>query len=359
MITGTGADVRPLRIAQFHVNLPEVGRKVGGVEVFVHRLANRLTERGHIVTTFTFGERPADARYTVVRAGRPWLANNRVASLTLASMALNRIPQDDFDVLHFHGDDWFMWRRRIPTVRTFHGSALMEAMAATSLKRRVAQAAVYPLEVLASRLATASFGTGTPLPPGYRTHGALRLAIAEPSAPEDVPRTPDPTLLFVGTWEGRKRGAFLADVFTREVLPRHPRATLVMVSDRCDERPGVVWNRFPSDAALSRLYRSAWVFCMPSTYEGFGMPYLEAMAHGLPVVATPNPGARFVLRQEAGVLSSDEDLGHTLASLLGDHEVRSRLARAGCQRALEFSWERVLMEHESAYARAISTFGAG
>ena len=42
-----------------------------------------------------------------------------------------------------------------------------------------------------------------------------------------------------------------------------------------------------SDAELVDLYRSSWLFCLPSSYEGFGIPYAEAMANGCPVVATP------------------------------------------------------------------------
>lgn len=344
-----------MRIAQFHLNLPEAGRKVGGVEVFVHRLSNRLADRGHDVTVFTFGVAPANARYAAVRAGPAWMASGRAASLTLAPAAMNRLPQAGFDLLHLHGSDWFMVRRTIPTVRTFHGSALFEARAATSLRRRIAQGAVYPLEMLSSRLATQSFGTGTQLPTGYRTHGALALAVGEPSAPA-APRTPYPSVLFVGTWDGRKRGAFLADRFADEVLPHHPQARLIMVSDRCEERPGVDWVRFPSDEELSRLYRSAWLFCMPSTYEGFGMPYIEAMAHGLPVVTTPNPGATFVMRDGAGIVARDGDLGRVLADLLGDPDRRAMLSSSGLARAKDFSWERVISEHEAAYERAIGAF---
>jgi glycosyltransferase involved in cell wall biosynthesis len=164
-------------------------------------------------------------------------------------------------------------------------------------------------------------------------------------------------VLFVGTWEGRKRGAWLAERFGAEVLPRHPTAKLVMVSDRCDVEPGVTWVRFPSDDELARLYRSSWVFCMPSLYEGFGMPYLEAMSHGLPVVATPNPGSRLVLDGGAGLLTLDADLGITLANLLDDVATRTRLAATGRQRAKHYSWERVLSEHEKAYERAIELFG--
>jgi glycosyltransferase involved in cell wall biosynthesis len=344
-----------LRIALFHSTLPEPNRKVGGVEVFVHRLANRLVDHGHEVTMLTFGVPPTDARYTVAAAGPPWLGTNRIARLTLAPVALNRLPQCDFDVLHLNGDDWFMLRRSIATVRTFYGSALLEARTATSRKRRLSQSIIYPLEVLASRLATVSFDIGSPLPKGYRTQGSLPLAVAVPS-PDPTSRTSHPSILFVGTWDGRKRGSLLADRFVEEVLPNHPDAQLVMVSDRCQERLGVRWVRFPSDQELSRLYRSAWVFCMPSTYEGFGMPYLEAMAHGLPVVATPNPGSRFVLQGGAGLLAEDADLGRALSDLLVDDTLRIRLAAAGRARALDFSWERVVAEHESAYQAAIAAF---
>lgn len=86
------------------------------------------------------------------------------------------------------------------------------------------------------------------------------------------------------------------------------------------------------------------------------MPYLEAMTHGLPVVATPNPGAQFVLHGGAGVLTADVNLGRTLSALLEDEGSRARLATAGRARAMDFSWERVLTEHETAYERAIGAF---
>jgi glycosyltransferase involved in cell wall biosynthesis len=352
-MTHVASGVRPLRIAHFHSTLPAPGRKVGGVEVFVHRLANRLVDRGHEVTMFTFGAMPADARYAVLSAGPAWLAANRGARLTLAPLALNRLPQAGWEVLHLHGDDWFMLRRRRPTVRTFYGSALLEARTATSVRRQITQAMVYPLEALSSRLATLSFDIGSRLPRGYRTDGSLMLAVGDPPA-SGAARTAHPTILFVGTWEGRKRGAFLAERFAAEVLPRHPSARLLMVSDRCESRPGVTWIRFPSDEELSRLYASAWLFCMPSTYEGFGLPYLEAMTHGLPVVATSNPGARLVLAGGAGVVTTDAALGSTLVALLDDAAARARLEACGRARALDFSWERVIAEHEHAYHRAIA-----
>ena len=346
----------PLRLAFFHSTLPEPNRKPGGVEIFVHRLANRLIDRGHDVTVFTFGSRPDDARYRVIKIGASWLGARRVARLTLAPLVLNRMPHAGFDVLHLHGDDWFLLSRRMATVRTFYGSALFEARSATTIRRRVAQTIIYPLEVVASRLATVSFDIGSQLPWGYSTDGSLALAVNPVKDSAQSEPSQHPTVLFVGTWHGRKRGAFLADTFERLVLPYHPTAELLMVSDDCVERPGVKRIKVPSDEELASLYRSAWVFCLPSTYEGFGLPYLEACAHGTPVVATPNAGSRHVLARGAGLLVDDAGIGAAVAGLLGDFEARARLAEAGRVRAREFSWSRVLDEHEAAYALAVARF---
>lgn len=346
-----------LRLAFFHSTLPEPDRKPGGVEAFVHRLANRLVEREHEVTVYTFGSCPHDAGYRAVKLGSSWLGTHRLSRLTLAPLVLNRLPQAGFDVLHLHGDDWFLFPRRVATVRTFYGSALFEAHTATTSRRRVAQGIVYPLEILASRLATASFDIGSQLPRGYRTDGSLALAVNPAIDSQPSSRSSRPTVLFVGTWHGRKRGELLADTFERTVLPRHPTAELLMVSDRCIERPGVRWMRVPTDEELADLYRAAWVFCLPSTYEGFGLPYLEACTHGLPVVATPNAGSRHVLDRGAGLLVHDAGLGDALAELLGDAAARARLGDAGRERARDFSWSRVLDEHEAAYELAAARFG--
>jgi glycosyltransferase involved in cell wall biosynthesis len=128
-----------------------------------------------------------------------------------------------------------------------------------------------------------------------------------------------------------------------------------MVSDECKEGgTNVHWWRRPTDAELLELYKRAWAFCLPSAYEGFGMPYAEAMAVGTPVVATPNPGARYVLDDgRAGLIVDEHALGYTLVELLTNLSLRSRLAAAGRKRVQEFSWTSVVRAHEHAYAEAI------
>src|SRR5262249_42492768 len=140
--------------------------------------------------------------------------------------------------------------------------------------------------------------------------------------------------------------------FDHYIRPRHPKANLWMVSVPGPEVPGVRYFHGIDQAHLARLYRSAWVYASPSRYEGFGLPYVEAMASGTPVVASPNPGSREVLRGGlAGTLAEDEDFPAAVNTLLGDAAAREELARRGLERAREYRrstmvdrYERLLLE---------------
>jgi glycosyltransferase involved in cell wall biosynthesis len=105
-----------------------------------------------------------------------------------------------------------------------------------------------------------------------------------------------------------------------------------------------------TDDELAAAYREAWVFCLPSDYEGFGVPYIEAMASGVPVVATPNPGAVFVTDQgRAGVLAVLPDVGRAVLDLLQDHTRREALTAVGAARADVFDLGRVVAAYEALY----------
>jgi glycosyltransferase involved in cell wall biosynthesis len=346
----------PLRIGLYTSTLPQAGRKPGGADVHVDRLAERLARRGHHVVVFTYSPAPNGRTYEVRTLEPSSVVASRARRMLVAPARLNGLDTRGLDILHLHGDDWFYLRRQVPTVRTFHGSALYEARYGTRARRRLSQYAVYGLELTASRLATRAYGVIPRIGPGYRAAGHLPLGIDVPE-PESLARPGPPTVLFVGTWTGRKRGSLLRDAFLAHVAPVVPYARLVVVSDHCEPGPGVFWARRPSDDELTELYRSAWLFCLPSSYEGFGIPYLEAMAHGTPVIATSNPGASFVLEGgRHGRIVSEPKLGTQLAALLLDEDTRLALAHAGRQRAKAFSWEAAIKRHEHAYHDAIARF---
>lgn len=347
-----------MRIGFFHASLPAANRKPGGVEVYVDRLAEKLTERGHTVRLYTYAVRPSNRHYEHRRLRPARFEVDKLARILLVPVALNALDTSDLDVLHLHGDDWFFVRRRVPTVRTFYGTALHEAKTAVRLRRRVSQLAIVPLELLASVLATRSYGL-TRRPGGWaRLDGALPLGGLDQPRKVSVTRASHPMILFVGTWEGRKRGGRLWEIFRDEIRPAVPDAELVMVCDSAAPAPGVRLVEHPSDRELAELYAQSWVFCLPSTYEGFGVPYVEAMAASTPAVATPNPGSLYVLDEgRAGPVVAEEELGRQLVALLRHPELREHYAAAGRERVRDFAWEKVLDAHENAYESARREFG--
>ena len=114
-----------------------------------------------------------------------------------------------------------------------------------------------------------------------------------------------------------------------------------------------------SDQTLAALYRLADVFVFPSLYEGFGLPPLEAMACGLPVVASTAPALREVL-DGAALLVQPHDvdgLAEAMAAALGNPDVAAHLREAGLQRAALFSWERTARETAAVYHEAVAGRG--
>ena len=145
----------------------------------------------------------------------------------------------------------------------------------------------------------------------------------------------DDFLLFVGAIQERKdpRAAALA---AREVGRR-----LVVVGPTKDEGLaeelrglGAELRGYVDREELARLYRRAACLVFPSRYEGFGLPVLEAMASGTPVVASPDEAVREVA-DGAAVYAEPGELAAAVQDALGRAD---ELGRAGIERARGFSW---------------------
>lgn len=347
---------RSLKIALFHTTLPEPGRKLGGVDLAVHRLANALACSGRDeVTVFSLTSCPAGSLYRHRRlfAKNSWLRTTHFGRLFVLPALLTFVPLQAFDLIHLHGDDWFYLYRRKPSFRTVYGSALLEARSATSWARKLLQYLIYPLEHMAVRLCTVPLALGPETAAIYNIQQTVRIGVDTCFFTPGL-KTRNPRLLFIGTWQGRKRGKFVYDVFTREILPRFRDAELCMISDYCPSHPNVIADVFPSDEVVAQRYRESWVLVHPSTYEGFGMPYLEALASGTAVLSSPNRGAEFILENgKYGVIAEDSQFSTSLIELLGNSEKRTRLSESGRLRAQEFSWPIIAEQQRNLYLNAI------
>ena len=342
----------------FHTTLPSPGRKPGGVEIAVHRLANALHDIGVPITLASLTPAPGDARYRHRHLFKrmPWLASSRIGRLAILPVLLNLVRLDDADVIHYHGDDWFVLRRPRATVRTLHGSALREAQRAGRWQRRVLQYLLYPLERLSAKLATVAVGVGS----DAATVNGIERVIGngvDPTLFMPGAKSTVPCILYVGTWEGRKRGRWMYELFVSCIAPRFPDVQLHFIADEVPPpHPRVRCQSFPDDLALAQSFREAWVFALPSTYEGFGIPYLEAMASGTAVIATPNTGANELLGDGAyGLLVEDTDFCEALITLLTDDDARARMAAAGLARSKEFTWTAIARAYMRVYDDAIRT----
>jgi glycosyltransferase involved in cell wall biosynthesis len=182
-----------------------------------------------------------------------------------------------------------------------------------------------------------------------------------------------PYIAFASTIEPRKDVPTLVRAFAR-VAAAHPDLQLVLaggdgwgvaearaaiaasgVATRI-LRPGYI-----DDATLAALFRRAEVIAYPSLVEGFGMPALEALASGTPLVTTSGSSLEEVVGDAALLVPpADADaLARALATVLDDPVLAARLRAAGPARASTFTWERSIDTHIEAYHRAASRHAIG
>lgn len=177
---------------------------------------------------------------------------------------------------------------------------------------------------------------------------------------------PESFILFVGTLEPRKNLPTLLKAFAR-LRRAHP-VPLVVVGGkgwlyeelfRVRDDLGLGEEvRFAGPVPARELvyyYSCATCLVLPSLYEGFGHPVLEAMACGTPVVAS-NASSLPEVVGDAGLLVDPEDvegLAATLGRLLADGNLRQRLIHLGLERAQSFSWEKTARETLAVYHRAV------
>ena len=341
-----------MNIAVIQRFLPSVSR--GGVGYFTHGLCNALVHRGHSVTVFSQDSAPEDALYQVhcvPKSSCVW------KDPLLFPFQVRRLDLSGFDIVHAQGDDqWIGPRSSLRVVRTLHGSAWKEAiyngLACHSLKRFLMHSYFYLMELIAVLRADTVIAVSEDTRHYYpKFDGVIPNGVdAKAYTSVGTGKSTHPSILFVGEMNSRKRGALLLNVFREKIFSEIPGAELWLVSPEKVEEKNVVWFGKVDSLKLIELYQQAWVFCLPSSYEGFGRPYIEAMAAGTPVISSPNPGAREVLKNnEYGIIAADTELPQALIRMLKDDSLRQAYIEKGRERAQLFSWDKVALQYEDVY----------
>ncbi|KKP95942.1 MAG: hypothetical protein US02_C0006G0015, partial [Candidatus Levybacteria bacterium GW2011_GWA2_36_13] len=161
-------------------------------------------------------------------------------------------------------------------------------------------------------------------------------------------------ILFVGTIQPRKNIARMV-----EAISQIPELELIVVGKKGWQYEGIldsprkfgVENRvkfleFVPDEELSELYKNAICFVLPSLYEGFGLPILEAMKYGCPVV-TSNTSSLPEAGGDAALYFDPEDssdIAEKIKKLLSDDKFREDMIEKGYKQAKKFSWEKAAKE---------------
>jgi glycosyltransferase involved in cell wall biosynthesis len=212
---------------------------------------------------------------------------------------------------------------------------------------------------------------------------ADRIAVCPHGAPDWPARPAAPRggyILFVGTLEPRKNIGGLLDAYEmllrsaqdgREV-PVVPELVLAGKAteaarpwlDRIGRAPlagRVRATGYIDPAARYDLYEGACLLVLPSFEEGFGLPALEAMTVGVPVVAS-NRGALPEVVGDAGLLVEPDQpaaLADAMARLIHDEDMAVRCASAGLARARNFNWQNTARLVYAEYERAVGQYGSG
>jgi glycosyltransferase involved in cell wall biosynthesis len=356
---------RPLRIAMDAT--PVITGRTGAAR-YVTALSAALERRGVEVRRFAIGRAPIPAPSDVRRVRVPLRVVQRWWRTTSWPPAERLIGRAD--VVHATG--LTVPPTRAPLVVTVHDIAALDhpnlhpprqVREVTAQVAALGRAAV----VVASSQATADRLVARGVHHDRITVVPLGLT-QSPEAPVGTDGEPvrGPYLLAVGETSSRKGYLTLLRALARTGTdgplcviagpaggdePRIRRAI-----DELQLQGRVVRLGPVDDGTLAGLYRDALALCFPSVAEGFGLPVLEALGAGVPVIASDLP----VLREVGGdaalfVPVGDEEALANAFDAVSDSRLRTRLAAAGRDRAAAFTWERTAEGTIHAYRRALAT----
>ncbi|MDQ4041373.1 MAG: glycosyltransferase family 4 protein [Actinomycetota bacterium] len=321
------------------------------VRELLRAFADRDDDYRYTLFAGTTWDHPLDDRFSwQVVAGGPGLFQRRAAQFATRRCDAYLAPNSYLGALFAH----------VPTATVVHDLVAFDRASGAPRRSQVVERLTLGQAVRRSAVLLAvSHATAESLvdrfPAASSKVRVMPLGVS-PALDPDTPSRADVAdgfVLAVGTLEPRKNFPRLVEAY--QALPadlqqRHPLVVVgrhgwgtsqtVRALESLGERCHVL-GAVPDDV-LADLYRRCAVFCYPSLAEGFGLPVLEAMAAGAPVLTSdrsslPEVGGDAVEYVDP---TDTQDIARKLAALLLDDDVRADLGRRAVVRAADFSWDR-------------------
>jgi glycosyltransferase involved in cell wall biosynthesis len=328
-----------------------------GIGRYTYEILQRLVQRGH--EWFLYGA-PADVSHWSDRViVRPSAAAGLAGQLAAWRSYPRWVKQDGAELFwspRHHLPALSPGVRAIVTIHDFVWHFYPKTM---PLGRRILERTLMPQAIArADRIIAISQSTANDLVKLFPRHPAvdvIPLAAASFSSAEEIPSVfrAESYFLFVGTQEPRKNLRRLIAAWSKVADELKP-VSLVLVGgkgwggqhieawvDEFGVRSSVRVMGDLSDVMLGEAYRNAIALVMPSLYEGFGLPLLEAMHHGTPVI-TANFGATAEVVGDGGLLvepSNIDSIAMAMRRMNQDKALRDQLSLSAIHRAQDFSWE--------------------
>ncbi len=371
---------------------------VGGVEQGVIQIVKRITEKGIDVVLLSKKGR-IDEVQEIFRENKnikhiPLSVKSHVMSLKNAMLDIFKIQRiaavEDADLIHFPYNWSFPFRKHVPTVLTVHDVIPFTYREAMGLLRNIF---VYkPAIKLACRLNTVittvsnfskediSKKVGVPKQKIRVIYNGIRNPYKPSSADKENLRNrygiKDGFILNVGGIHERKNIVRLIHAFALLVRRENYEGKLIITGkvsgapyqekmkrlcdiavaeEKLEDR--VVFTGFITDEELDTLFSMADIFVYPSLYEGFGIPVLEAMNSGTPVITSFSTALSEVAGDAALLINPEdtEDIYRAMKKLLNDKNLRKELIKKGKKRAAEFSWDKTAEEYLKLYSDIVIT----
>ena len=348
----------------------------GGVVRHITSLEYHFTRMGHVVKIIAPASSPVTGygdRFIPIGKPRPIPASGSIAritiSLTLAKKVKEVLARENFDIVHLHEPlcptlcTTVLRKSKTTNIGTFHAA---ESKPSYRWTKPVLMNGLYKkwFKKLDGRIAVSKPARdfiNKHFPASYNIipNGVELEHFSQEVAPLEEFQDGKINILFLGRAEKRKGLEYLLKAY-QLIKPDHPDCRLIVVSPKTRARrkyekqvseanlQDVVFvdGRSVTDKEKPRYYRTADIFCAPSTgHESQGVVLLEAMATGKPVVASNISGYASVVTNEVeGLLvppKQEVPLAQAVTRLMQDAPLRRQMGERGRAKAADYGWEQI------------------